>query len=225
MSISLSLRQEPEQRMQILSIEEILALGHRREEGKPQLEQYFSPSKKDKFIKEYLHYINSCLLETKQGKLDKELYLVLLLNFQFVAPLLEIPSEKELDLFYRLLEQKYEIESPDINLHFTTEEFEENMVGEEEALETFRKELDETYTRRRDLKETVQARLKQDGIRAIMNWQRTKELPELAEAFGRSIILPSFFSFSDRKLVEFYNRNTEGILYEVEIPEFVEIDN
>jgi len=225
MNGSLSLRQVPEQRMQILTIEEILAIGHQRQEDKPQLEHYFSPSKKEKFVKDYIHFLNSCLLDVKQGKLEKDLYLLLVLNFQFVAPLLEIHSEKELGLFYRLLEQKYEIESPDINLHFTTEEFEENMVGEEEALETFRKELDEIYTGRRDLKESVQARLKQDGIHAIMDWQKTKKLPELAEAFGRSIVIPSFFSFYDRKLVEFYNRNTEGIRYEIEIPEFGEIDN
>ncbi len=205
--------------MQIITIEEILAIGHHKEEEKPQLEQYFSPSKKEKFIKDYIHYLNSCLLDAKQGNLDRELYLVLVLNFQFVAPLLEIYAEKELGLFYRLLEQKYEIESPDINLHFATDELDEDKVGEEEALETFRKELDETYTGRREIKETVQARLKQDGIRAIMDWQRTKELPQLAEAFGRSIVIPSFFSFTDKKLMNFYNQAVSGIKYKIEVPE------
>ena len=108
----------------------------------------------------------------------------------------------------------------DINLHFTTNELEEGMVAEEVALVSFRRELENSYDGRREVKESVQKRLKQDGIAAIMKWQQEKGIPELAEAFGRSIVIPSFFSFIDKKLVEFYRKTTRGISYEVAVPDF-----
>ncbi len=43
-------------------------------------------------------------------------------------------------------------------------------------------------------------------------------LPSLAEAFGRSIVIPSFFSFSDKKLVAFYRSATPRICYRAAIP-------
>jgi hypothetical protein len=222
MELSQGLRQEPRQQMITVTLDEILSLKKVHEQDKPQLEHYFSPSRKEQFIKDYRHFINSCLLEAKQGNLDTNLYLVLLLSFQFVAPLLDIPVQNEMELFYKVLSERYNIEDPDINLHFSPDEYEGNMISEEEALETFREELEESYTGRREIKESVQKRLKQDGIEAIMHWQQKKGLPELAEAFGRSIVIPEFFSFTDKKLVKFYRSTTDGINYEVMVPVFME---
>ena len=222
MALSLIPRQLPEQRMHTLNIEDIFQLGEIEAKERPPLEHYFSPTRKEQFIRNYIHYLNSSLLKAKQGYLDTDLYLVLVLSFQFVAPFLEIQAEKELVLFYRILQQKYGLESPDINLHFTTDEFEEGMMGEEEAMQAFRDELDNSFEGNREVKESVQKRLKQDGIEAIMKWQRTHELPELAEAFGRSIVIPSFFTYRDKKLVDFYRRTTTGISYEVAVPDLEE---
>ena len=220
MSISLVPQLIPEQRMHTVSIEEILTLGEKIKSDQPPLEHYFSPTRKEKFIKNYIHYLNTSLLEAKHGHMDINLYLVFVLSFQFTSSLLEIPVNKELDHFYHILEHKYGVNEPDINLHFTTDELEEGMVSEEDALLSFRQELENSYQGRREVKESVQKRLKHDGIKSIMQWQQTKGIPELAEAFGRSIVIPSFFSFVDKKLVEFYRKTTGDIRYEVAVPEF-----
>lgn len=222
MDLTQRLSQEPRQQMITVTLDEILALKKVNEETKPQLEHYFSPTRKEQFIKDYRHFLNTSLIEAKHGYLDKDLYLVFVLSFQFIAPLLEIPVRKELDLFYQLLRERYDIVDPDINLHFSPDEYEESMVGEKEALEIFKEELEESYTGRREIKENIQKRLKQDGIEAIMRWQHEKGLPELAEAFGRSIVIPAFFEFTDKKLVNFYRSATEGINYEVMVPVFEE---
>jgi len=219
MDLSLRPQQRPEQRMHTVTIEEILSLGDRPDDRRPALEYYFSPTRREQFEKDYIHYLNSSLLDAKHGKLDMDLYLVFVLSFQFTAPLLDIPVEDELQQFLKILRKRYGMENPDINLHFTTNEYDEGMVGEEEALETFREELDESYEGRREVKESVQKRLKKDAIDSIMEWQQKKELKELAEAFGRSIVIPAFFDFTDKKLVEFYRKATEGINYEVAVPE------
>jgi len=232
MALSLIPQQRPEYRIHTLSIEEVLSLGEKMDGEKPMLENYFSPSKKESFVKDYLHFLNTSLLELRHGQLDLDLYLVFVLNFQFVAPLLEIPSEKELGLFYRVLEEKYDIDELDINLHFATSDYnsegeyiltlDEGMIGEEAALTSFRNELDATYDGRREVKESVQKRLKQDGIAAVMKWQQKTGLPELAEAFGRSVVIPAFFDFTDKKLLGFYRNSTVGIAYEVAVPDFEE---
>ena len=54
----------------------------------------------------------------------------------------------------------------------------------------------------------------------VLNRVVGKEIPELAEAFGRSIVIPSFFSYSDKKLTAFYRSATEGIMYEIAVPDF-----
>jgi len=205
--------------MRLISIDEVIALGERIPGEKPALEHYFSPTRRETFIGEYLHYLNTWLLEARHGNLDSDLYLVFLLSFQFTAPLLEIPTEKELGIFCRILEKNYGVEEPDLNLHFNLENQDEGMVGEEEALETYREELKETYHGSREVKDSVQKRLKRDAIEAIMRWQKEQSLPELAAAFGRSVVIPSFFSFLDKKLVGFYKRSTGGITYMVSIPE------
>lgn len=230
MSMSLIPKQQPDQRMRTVSIEEIIALAEKPDGRKPQLEYYFSPSKKDQFTRDYIHYLNSMLLESKHGRMDTDLYLLFVISFQFIAPLLEIPSERELVQFYRILENNYKVGDLDINLHFVLEDYEEFMAGdskendlkieEDAALEAFRNELDASYTGRREVKESVQKRLKNDAIQSIMRWQQMKALPELAEAFGRSIVIPSFFSYTDKKLREFYRRSSQGIRYEVDVPEF-----
>lgn len=219
MSISLKPNQLPEQRLHTLFIEDIISLGGVFENQQPALEHYFSPTRKEMFLKDYLHYLNTSLLEVKHGNLDLDLYLMFVLSFQFIAPLLKIPVEKELGLFYRTLEKDYNIGELDINIHFSVDEPQEGRLGEKEALEAFKQELDESYSGRRETKETVQKRLKKDGIEAIIKWQQFKEIPELAEAFGRSIVIPSFFSFTDKKLVSFYRSTTIGITYEVAVPE------
>jgi hypothetical protein len=295
--------------MHTVTIEEILSLGDRLDDRRPPLEHYFSPTRREQFEKDYIHYLNTLLLEMKHGHLDLELYLVFVLTFQFIAPLLGIPAEKELVQFYKIMQQKYDVEDVDINLHFSTDHYEappgilkspeadlpgeENddpeesvtdeakknlttgdrdqgkqaaqyrvkdgyeelvedgaqgrdkdgnekpvedtdigrgkvdaegtdpqIISEKEALEAFRNELDATWEGRREVKTSVQKRLKQDGIRAIMKWQQEKDFPELAEAFGRSVVIPSFFSFKDKKLLEFYRNTTEGISYEVAVPDF-----
>lgn len=221
MQLYLRPEQRPEQEMRIISIDEILALGERLPGERPALAHYFSPTRKDAFIKEYLHYLNTWLLEAKHGKLDSDLYLVFVLSFQFTAPLLEIRTEKELGLFCRILQKNYQVEKVDLNLHFGLDGYDEGMVGEKEALKAYREELEETWGSR-EVKESVQKRLKRDAIDAIMHWQKEQSLPALAEAFGRSVVIPSFFSFIDKKLVDFYRSTTEGITYQVSIPEEIE---
>jgi hypothetical protein len=255
MDLSLRPQQRPEQRLHTVTIDEIVSLGSRWDDARPPLENYFSPSRREQFEKDYIHYLNTLLLEMKHGNLDLDLYLVFVLTFQFIAPLLGIPAERELVQFCKILEEKYDVEEPDINLHFSTDEYvappktlvhdareaspgaagekeaipgapveedrTQGMIGEKEALNAFEQELDETFEGRREVKESVQKRLKQDGIGAIMKWQKEKDFPELAEAFGRSVVIPSFFSFRDRKLLGFYRSTTEGITYEVAVPEIL----
>ncbi len=220
MAMSLFPQMIPKQRMHSLSIEEILSLGVGLERNQPPLEHYFSPNRREKFVKNYLHYLNTLLLEAKHGHLELDMYLVLVLSFQFIVPLLEISAQKELSLFYHILEHNYNLVEPDINLYFSTDEHDEEMLGEEAALLSFRQELDNSYESRREVKDSVQKRLKQDGIEAIMKWQMVKGIPELATAFGRSIVIPSLFSFIDKKLISFYRKTTGGIAYEVAVPEF-----
>ena len=218
MALSLIPGQQPIQRMQTVSIDEILLIGEKIKQEQPPLEFYFSPTRKDQFIKDYIHFLNTELLEAKHGRLDKELFLMFILSFQFTSPLLKIPAEKELGLFVRILEKNYSIQEPDLNLYFTLDDYDEEMVGEEEALTAYRNELSESYEGFREVRESIRDRLKKDGIAAIMNWQKEKDLPSLAEAFGRSVVIPSFFNFMDKRLVSFYRRATEGISYEVALP-------
>jgi hypothetical protein len=221
MRFSLQPEQRPEMRMQTVSLDEIISRIGKNSEQRPPLEHYFSPSKKELFIKDFLHYLNTELLEIRHGRLDLDLYLVFLIVFQFISPLLEIPVRKELDLFLQALAKTYGIEDADLNLHFGIEGEgeEEKMLGEREALEVFRHELDETYQGRREVKDTVQKRLKTDAIETIMQWQREQTLKTLVEAFGRSVVIPAFFSFLDKRLIGFYRDSSGGITYRVAIPE------
>ena len=221
MRFSIQPEHRPEQGMRTVTIDEILTACAYDPESKPPLEHYFSPTKKQSFIKEFLHYLNTGLLEAKHGKLHREQYLAFILSFQFTAPLLEIPAEKELGLFYRILQKNYDVEEVDLNLHFSMEDYEGEMVGEREALEAFRSELGDYFGDSREVKESVQKRVKKDAINSIIDWQREQSIPVLAEAFGRTIVIPSFFSFTDRKLLQFYRQNTEGITYRVSVPDSV----
>ena len=58
----------------------------------------------------------------------------------------------------------------------------------------------------------------QDAIESIMQWQQEKTITSLAEAFGRCIVIPSFFSFMDKRTLSFYRGTTQGITYRVAIP-------
>jgi len=205
--------------MRTLSLDELLSICEHDPGEKPQLEHYFSPTKKAQFIKDFLHFLNTGLLDAKHGKLDLDKYLAFILSFQFTAPLLEIPSEKELGIFYRILEKNYQVEDLDLNLHFSRESRESGMVSEQEALNAFRDELEDAYNGLREVKEGVQKKLKQDAIESIMLWQKDKSNAALAEAFGRSIVIPSFFSFTDKKTMKFYRAATHGITYRVAVPE------
>ena len=109
MAMSLVPQMIPEQRMRTVTIEEILALGEQIESIQPPLEHYFSPTRREMFIKDYRHYLNTSLLEAKHGHLDLDLYLVFVLSFQFTSPLLEIPVNKELDHFFHILEHHYNV--------------------------------------------------------------------------------------------------------------------
>jgi hypothetical protein len=222
MRFSIQPEPRPEQNMRTVTIDEIVSACENDPGAKPTLEHYFSPTKKEAFIKDFLHYLNSGLLEAKHGNLDKEQYLAFIVSFQFSASLLEIPAEKELGLFYRILQKTYKVEEVDLNLHFSMEEYEGEMVGEKEALEAFRSELGEFYGDSLEVKKSVQLRVRNDAITSIMEWQREQSIPSLAEAFGRSIVIPSFFSFSDRRLLQFYRQNTEGITYRVAVPDSIE---
>ena len=82
-----------------------------------------------------------------------------------------------------------------------------------------RSELDEFYGDSREVKESVQKRLRKDAITSILAWQREQNLPMLAEAFGRSIVIPSFFLCKERRLLQFYRTTTEGITYRVAVPD------
>jgi len=214
--------QKPEQRMRTLSIDDIVALIEHDTGDKPLLEHYFSPTKKERFIKEYLHYLNTLLLHAKHGNMDEDRYLVLVFSFQFTAPLLEIPAEKEFGLFYRILKEKYGVDEIDLNLHFGCDEPEEGLVGEKEAVMAFRQELRETYEGIREIRETVQKRIKKDAIEAIMAWQGEKSIPLLAKAFGRTVVIPAFFSCTNRRLIGFYRDATGGVIYQVSIPEEIQ---
>jgi len=222
MRFSIQPEPRPEQNMRTVSIDDIVSACENDPGSKPTLEHYFSPTKKEAFIKDFLHYLNSGLLEAKHGNLDKEQYLAFILSFQFTAPLLEISTEKELGVFYRILQKTYKVEEVDLNLHFSMELYEGEMVGEKEALEAFRSEVGEFFGDSRELKKSVQLRVKKDAIASIMDWQREQSIPVLAEAFGRTIVIPSFFSFSDRRLQQFYRQNTEGITYRVAVPDSIE---
>lgn len=219
MRFSLQPEQRPEHKMRTVSIDEVLNACENAPGAKPPLEHYFSPTKKDSFIKNFLHYLNTGLLDAKHGQLDSDQYLAFVLSFQLIAPLLEIPSEKELGLFYRILQDTYGVEQVDMNLHFGTDEYEGALVGEKEALEAFRHEVEDYFGEALEVKESVQKRVKKDAIQAILDWQREQSIPLLAEAFGRSIVIPSFFSFKDNKLIQFYRTNTQGIMYQVAVPE------
>ena len=221
MRFSIQPEPRPEQGMRTVTIDEILTACAYDPEAKPLLEHYFSPTKKQSFIKEFLHYLNTGLLEAKHGKLHREQYLAFILSFQFTAPLLEITAEKELGLFYRILQKNYDVEEVDLNLHFSMEDYAGEMVGEREALEAFRSELGDYFGDSREVKESVQKRVKKDAINSIIDWQREQRIPVLAEAFGRTIVIPSFFSFTDRKLLQFYRQNTEGITYRVSVPDSI----
>lgn len=221
MRFSLQPEPRPEQHMRTVSLDDILTVCESNPGTKPALEHYFSPSKKEVFIKDFHHYLNSGLLDARHGKLDRELYLAFILSFQFSGPLLEIPTEKELGLFYRILQKTYQVEEVDLNLHFSMEQYEGEMVGEREALKAYRSELDEFYGDSLEVKESVQKRLKKDAIHSILEWQREQSIPFLAEAFGRSVVLPSFFSFKDKRLLQFYKQNTEGITYRVAVPDTI----
>jgi len=222
MRFSIQPEPRPEQNMRTVTIDDIVSACENELGTKPTLEHYFSPTKKEAFIKGFLHYLNSGLLDAKHGNLDKEQYLAFILSFQFTAPLLEISTEKELGLFYRILQKTYQVEEVDLNLHFSMELYEGTLVGEKEALKAFRSEVEEFFGDSREVKESVQKRLKKDAIASIMEWQREPEIPILAEAFGRTIVIPSFFSFSDRRMQQFYRENTEGITYRVAVPESIE---
>lgn len=222
MRFSLQPEQQPEQRMRTLNIDEVLSAAGKYPDEKPQLEQYFSPTKKEQFIKNFLHYLNTRILDAKHGNLDVDLYLVFVLSFQFTAPLLEISAEKEMGLFYRVLQKNYQIEEIDMNIHFSSDQSDEGMLGEKEALKTYREELKETYDGNREIKENTQKRIKKDAIEAIMSWQQAHSLPALAEAFGRSVVIPAFFNCVNRRLITFYRETTGGITYKVAIPEEIE---
>ena len=222
MRFSIQPEPRPEQRMRTVSIDQFLTIFESDAGDKPQLENYFSPTKKEAFIKEFLHYLNSGLLDARHGGLDFDHYLVFVLSFQFVAPMLDIPSEKEFGLFYRILRKTYKVEEVDMNLHFSTGDYSGDMVGEKEAVEAFRHELGQTYSGSREVRESVQKRVKKDALGAISHWQEEHSLPALAEAFGRSIVIPSFFSYVDKRLVRLYRETTAGITYRVAVPEEIE---
>lgn len=222
MRFSIQPEPRPEQNMRTVSIDEILLACENDPGIKPPLEHYFSPTRKDSFIKDFLHYLNTGLLEAKHGHLDREQYLAFILSFQFSAPLLEISAEKELGLFYRILQKTYGVAEVDLNLHFSMELYEGEMVGEKEALEAFRSEVGDYFGDSLEVKESVQKRLKKDAIASIMAWQQEQNIPLLAEAFGRSIVIPSFFSYTDKRLLQFYRGSTEGITYRVSVPDSLE---
>jgi len=222
MRFSIQPEPRPEQNMRTVSIDDIVSACAYDPGSKPTLEHYFSPTKKEAFIKDFLHYLNSGLLDAKHGNLDKEQYLAFILSFQFTAPLLEISTEKELGLFYRILKKTYKVEELDLNLHFSMESYEGEMVGEKEAMKAYHSEVGEYFGDSREVKKSVQHRLKKDAIGSIMQWQQEQSIPILAEAFGRTIVIPSFFSFSDKRLLQFYRQNTEGITYRVAVPDSIE---
>jgi len=218
MRFDLQPEQRPEQEMKILSIEEIISLLEFQGGERPLLEHYFSPTKKDAFIKDFLHYLNTLLLDARHGNLDQDRYVALVLTFQFTAPLLEIPAEKEFGLFFKILQKNYGVEEIDLNLHFSAPD-DQGDLKEQEAVKTYRDELRETYEGNREIKESVQKRVKKDAIDTIMAWQQEKNLPRLAAAFGRSVVIPVFFSCSNRRLIDFYKGTTGGVTYQVAVPE------
>jgi hypothetical protein len=221
MRFSIQPEPRPEQNLRTVTLDELLSVCESDPGTKPTLEHYFSPSKKEAFVKDFLHYLNTGLLEAKHGNLDRELYLAFILSFQFSAPLLEISAEKELGIFYRILQKTYQVEEVDLNLHFSMDHYEGEMVGEREALEAYRTELGEYYGDSLGVKESVQKRLRKDAIHSILEWQREQSIPWLAEAFGRSVVIPSFFSYKDKRLLQFYRQNTGGITYRVAVPDTI----
>lgn len=221
MRFSIQPEPRPELHLQTVTLDELMEACGDDPGKRPTLEHYFSPTKRALFIKDFLHYLNTALLEAKHGGLDREHYLALILLFQFSAPLLEIHTEKELVLFYRILQKTYLVEEPDLNLHFGMEQYEGEMTGEKEALEAFRNEMKEFYRDSGEVKESVQKRVRKDAVDSILQWQREQDLPALAEAFGRAIVIPSFFLFKDKRVVHFYRQTTGGITYRVAVPDSI----
>ena len=125
-------------------------------------------------------------------------------------------------LFYNILQKNYQVEEIDLNLHFSMETRVSVMKSEQEAINAFRDELEDGYMGNRELKESVQKRLKHDANEAILQWQREQNITSLAEAFGRSVVIPSFFSFLDKKTLKFYRATTQGITYRVAVPDELE---
>jgi hypothetical protein len=225
MRFSISPEPRQEFRMRTVSIDQILSACERGSGSRPSLEHYFSPTKKEAFIKEFLHYLNTRLLDARHGELDSDQYLVFVLMFQFVAPLLHIPAEKEFGTFFRILQESYGIENADLNLHFALKGYSGDMKREKDALEALRNELGESYEGHRDVKESVRKRLRNDALASISEWQHERSVATLAEAFGRSIVIPSFFSFTDKRLIQYYRATSEGITYRIPVPEEIEKSN
>ncbi len=72
MRFSIQPEQRPEQRMRTVSIEEVVTACENTQRTRPPLEHYFSPTKKESFVKKFMHYLNTGLLDAKHGEMVGE---------------------------------------------------------------------------------------------------------------------------------------------------------
>lgn len=202
-----------------LRIEDIISIADRFATEHPPLADYFSPTRTQRFMEDYREFLRTMTYRTRQAELGEEGYVAMALSLQFTAPLLGIEASGELRGFCEALSKTYGIREPDLSLRFLGDEPEEGAWDEFSALHAYASQLQDAYKAKRSASHAAQAKVKRDGIEAVMTYQRERTLGALAEAFGRSVVVPAFFEYKDKRLVGFYRSVTEGVRYSLCVPE------
>jgi len=194
------------------------------------LEDYFSPAKSGSIEKEFEKYLKHEMYMMKNNDFSRDNYIALTLSFQFTSPLLGLMKQDETGIyvqykkFQKLLKEKYDLSDPRMKFDIR-EDVPESFLDEHDALDAYSDDLEENFGKDRNIKESVQDRLRQDGNNAVKLWQNKcksqdeASLAALSEAFGRCVVIPTFFSYKDKKLLNFYHESTKNIKYYIEIPE------
>lgn len=247
MNMSMIPSQRPEQRLEQrkLPIDVIVNLWNSdntlHQQVVRSLEDYFSPEKAHKLNSAFANYLKGEIHNARRGFLNSNHYVSLVLSFQFTAPLLNLIDYKNengeitaaRDEFYTILKRKYDIIGQPYMMFKRDNTFDsEKIIDESEAMKIYGSDLNENFNGKRDVKDSVHMRLKKDGIDSVKLWlhERKKCISDftwggalaLSEAFGRSIVIPSFFLYKDAKLFDFYKKSADGITYYIAIPESIE---
>jgi hypothetical protein len=206
------------------------------------LEDYFGHDRSERLSAAFTNYLRGELLAIKRDTIHRDQYVSLALSFEFTARLLGLFKADANNAIYlsfldfqKVLKQKYNTSLPQVKFDFEGGTDSENkFLGEDEALKDYSNNLDEDFKGNRDVKDLACTKLRNDGIKAVMRWQHyRKELCSqtgsyienckcvLSEAFGRSIVIPAFFSIHDKKLENFYRKSTDDIKYYIEVPDSI----